>query len=89
VPGYLEIDLEQRSVYDGIATYVDGADAKDGAQIDVRIDPHGIAWQSATEHRVLWRSVLYRDSGTLMLQLPGGRERQAICRPTDVRKRVL
>jgi hypothetical protein len=89
VPGYVEIDLERRSVFDGLTTYVDGAGDAVGAQIDVHIDPHSIAWQSATEYRVLWRSVLYRDSGTLFLQLPGGRDRQAICRPTDVRKRVL
>jgi hypothetical protein len=89
VPGYLEIDLERRTVYDGVTIYVDGADARDGAQIDIRIDAHSIAWQSANEHRVLWRSVLYRDTGSLFLQLPGGRASQAMCRPTSLRKTVL
>jgi len=89
VPGYVEIDLERRTVFDGMTTYVDGASDEVGEQIDVHIDPHSVAWQSATEDRVLWRTVLYRDSGWLILRLPSGRESQALCKPTEPRKRVL
>jgi hypothetical protein len=89
VPGYVEIDLDRRTVYDGIAMYVDGAEAKGGGQIDVRFDAHSITWQSATEHRLLWRTELYRDSGRMSLQLPSGRERQAMCRPTPLRKPLV
>jgi len=107
VPEYVEIDLERRTVYDGRATWVDGANDGEDAQIDIRFDEHSVTWQSTrysiawqsepavaawlgvAELPPRWRTVLDRDSGWMVLQLPDGGESRGMCRVTARRWRSI